>query len=196
VLGSPAVPPSGTGFDAVADIARRRAQGWLTFGQMFTAPTPAWVVELRSGAVRERLEVAVGWRSGELQGFGPLMLTFGVFDRAARRRTVEQDLQLLTTAHAEFIDADVLDAAHAACELLHQLSADESAAWSSGSLPRARELRVQQDRELRGEAGDTLQQACAAILDGTSQQPYVALGQLCQLWVGTERAGSSPADES
>jgi hypothetical protein len=179
----------------VADIAGHRAQGWLTFGQIFTAPTPAWVAELRSGAVRQRLEMAVGWRTGEVADFGAALLTLGVFDRAARRRTVDQDLESLRAAYAELANAepanaDLLDAAHGACELLHQLSGDESMAWSSGGLPRARELRVRQDRELRGEAGDRLQQACVAILAGGSLSPYNALGQLCQLWVGKERAGS------
>jgi hypothetical protein len=196
VRGTPAVPPTGTGFAAVAEIARRRAQGWLTFGPMFSAPTPDWVVELRSGAVRQHLEVAVGWRTGEVADFGPSMLTLGVFDRAARRRTVEQDLESLTAAYATLADTDMLDAAHGACELLHQLSADESMAWSSGNLPRARELRVHQDRELRGDAGDRLQQASAAILGGTAGPPYLALAQLCELWVGMERAGSSFADGS
>jgi hypothetical protein len=196
VPGTPDIPASGAGFAAVADIARRRAQGWLTFGQMFTAPTPAWVVELRSGAVRQRLQDAVGWRTGEVADFGPSMLTLGVYDRAAHRRTVAHDFKSLTAAYAELADADLLDAAHGACELLRQLSADESMAWSSGSLPRARELRVHQDRELRGATGDRLQQTCAAILGGTPRPPYAALGQLCQLWVAMERAGSSFAEGS
>jgi hypothetical protein len=193
VLGTPAVPPTGTGFAAVADIARRRSQGWLTFGQMFIAPSPAWVGELRSGAVRQRLEAAVGWRTGEVADFRPAMLTLGVFDRGARRRTADQDLESLTAAYAELADADRLDAAHGACELLHQLSADESEAWSTGSLTRARELRIHQDQELRGDAGDRLQQACAAMLSGMSRPPYTALGQLCHLWVGMERAAGSAA---
>jgi hypothetical protein len=62
-------------------------------------------------------------------------------------------------------------------------------------LARARELRVHQDGELRGAAGNRLQQACAAILGGTPRPPYAALGRLCQLWVGVERAGSSFAQE-
>jgi hypothetical protein len=194
VRGTPAVPPTGTGFAAVADIARRRAQGWLTFGQLFAAPTPEWVSELRSGAVRERLESAVGWRSGELDDFGPSMLTLGAFDRGARRRAVEQDLELLTVAHAELATAQMLDSAHGACDLLRQLSADEAAGWSTGNLPAARELRVHQDRALRGEAGDVLQQACATILGGAPRPPYAAFVALCQVWVGKERAGSSIAE--
>ena len=195
MLGSPAVPPFGTGLDAVADIARRRAQGWMTFGQIFTTPTSAWVGEARSGEVRQRLEAAVGWRSGELQDYGPAMLTLGAFDRAARRRSVEWDVRWLTTAFTEMADRDDLEAAHGGCELLHQLCADESMAWTSGSLPRARRLRVRQDQELHGEAGDMLHRACAVIIDG-ARQPYQALGQLCRLWVDTERAGSSFADGS
>jgi hypothetical protein len=130
VPGTPGVPPSGTGFSAVADIARRRAQGWLTFAQLFTAPTPAWVLELRSGAVRQRLEAAVGWRTGEVADFGPSLLTLGVYDRGAGRRTVAHDFRSLTSAYAEVADTDMLDAARGACELLQQLSTDESMAWS------------------------------------------------------------------
>ena len=194
--GDPAVPRPGTGFPAVAEIARRRALGWLAFGEIFVKPTPAWVDEMRSGGFRERLEVAVGWRTGEVADFAPAMLTLGAFDRGARRRSSGQDLLSLGAAFADLADAAVLERAEGACALLSLLTADESAAWSSGDLRGARELRVHEDQELRGEAGDVLQQACAAILGRAPRPPYVALVQLCQLWVGKERTGSSIADTS
>ena len=90
----------------------------------------------------------------------------------------------------------MLERVAGACTLLHGLTADESAAWSSGIYERARALRVHEDLELRGEAGDVLQHACAEILGGAPRPPYVALVQLCQLWVGKERTGSNIADAS
>lgn len=196
MTGIPSTPPVGSGLDAVCDIARRRALGWAMFGQMFTAPTHTWVDDLRSGAVRRRLEAAIGWRAGELEDFGPPMLVVGAYERSARRRTREDDLERLAAAFVGLADADILDAAQGACELLHQLGEDEVVAWSSGRLPRARELRVHQDRELRGEAGDRLELACAVVVDGVPREPYLSLGRLCRLWVDRERSGSSFADNS
>ena len=136
VSGDPAVPRPGTGFPAVADIARRRALGWLAFGEIFVNPTPAWVEEMRSGGFRERLEVAIGWRTGEVADFAPAMLTLGAFDRGARRRSSEQDLLSLGAAYADLADAAVLERVEGACTLLHGLTADESAAWSWGIYER------------------------------------------------------------
>lgn len=192
--GIPAAPPAGSGLDAVADIARRRAEGWAVFGHLFAAPTTQWAIDLRGGDVRRRLEAAIGWRDGELQDFGPPMLVLGAYERSARRRTLELDLQRLTDAFATMADADVLTAANGACELLHVLATDESVAWSATRLPRARELRIHQDRELRGEAGDCLRQACEAVIEGLPREPYVALGRVCGLWVDRERSGSSFAE--
>lgn len=161
---------------------------------MFAAPTTGWIVDIREGAVRARLERAIGWRTGELKDFGSPMLVLGAFERSARRRTVEGDLRNLTAAFGSMADEDVLAAAAGAGELLRVLGSDESVAWATGRLPRARDLRVRQDAELKGDAGASVRQACNEIVGTTSNGVYLALGQLCRLWLDREVAGSSFVD--
>ncbi len=187
----PATPPIGAGFDAVSEIARRRAQGWFTFARVFGPPSPGWVADLRGGLVRQYLETAIGWRKGELSEFGTPILTLGVFERSSRRRTVELDCDRLTTAFGELAPVACFEAAANACELLHRLCIDEAAAWASEALLEARDLRLRQSRELRGELGEMLNVACTELVARKPRQPYLALGQLAGVWVERERAGSS-----
>jgi len=187
----PAVPPLGKGFDAVSEIARRRAQGWNTFARAFSAPSLDWVAELRGGLVRKCLELAIGWREGELSDFGAPILTLGAFERSSRRRALELDFDRLTTAFGELATVASLEAAGGACELLHRLCAEEAVAWESGVLRRARDLRLRQSQELRGDVGQVLSVVCAELVDRNPRQPYLALGQLGRVWVERERAGSS-----
>lgn len=187
----PALPPVGTGFEAVSEIARRRAQGWTTFADGFTSPSVEWVVELRSGVVRQRLEGAIGWRAGELSDFGAPILILGAFERSSRRRDLAADVERLTAAFGELATIASFEAAGGACELLARLCADEAVAWASGQLAKARALRLHQSQELRGEAGEMLIAAAAEIVQRKPRQPYLALGQLSHLWVDRERAGSS-----
>jgi len=192
----PAVPPAGTGMAAVAEISRRRADGWEAFADVFTFPTPSWVDELRGGAVRQRLELAIGWREGELTDFGPPILTLGAFERSSRRRTADLDLERLTAAFGPLSTIGLFEEAGAACQLMNRLGRDEAVSWSAGRVPRARELRLRQSHELRGEAGDALTAACAEMVDNRPRQPYLSLSQLCGLWVDRERSGSTFAARS
>ena len=191
LLGSRPVALGGTGLAAVAELGRRRSHGRDTLGHLFRPPTLDWVAQVRDGLVRQRLEEAVGWRTGELQSFGPPLLMLGAFERSGRRRTREQDLTMMVTAFTTMAEVAPFDEAQSACELLHRLCADESTAWSAGDLPRARALRVHQHEELAAGAGGALDQACVAVLESTPRQPYAALAQVAQLWLDRERGGSS-----
>lgn len=192
--GSRPVALGGTGLSAIAELARRRSTGWAALAETFAAPTPAWVAAVREGRVRQSWEDAVGWRTGELEGFGPPLLVLGSFERSSRRRELDHDIATLSEAF-DASDDGSFDAALAACELLHRLCSDEASAWSAGQLPKARALRVHQHDELHADAGEALGAGCAAMLATQPRQPYLALTQVGRLWVDRERGGSSFVNE-
>lgn len=194
--GSRPVVLGGTGLGAVAELARRRKAGWAALAEIFAAPTPAWVADAREGRVRQRWEDAVGWRTGELEGFGPPLLVLGSFERSSRRRELDHDIATLHDAFDSLAEIGSFGAALAACELLHRLCADEAVAWSAGQLPKARALRVHQHDELNSDAGEALGAGCALMLAAQPRQPYLALTQVGRLWVDRERGGSSFVNET
>lgn len=180
-----------TGLAAVAELARRRSDGWSALTPLFQTPTRDWVGQLRDGTVRQRWEDAVGWRSGELAGYGPPLISLGAFERSSRRRDLDHDLATLTTTFDRITnDCGDLEDAAVACDLLYRLCADEAVAWSAGNLPRARGLRVHQHEELGAEAGIALREGCATILAAAPRQPYLALAQVGKQWVDGECRGS------
>lgn len=196
MLGLEYHPPSGSGLDAVAEVARRRLTGWGVLGCVFTAPTLDWTQRLRDGRTHADLLSAVSWRDGQLTAFVRPMIALATYARVSRRRTEEDDLQRLSAEfiRLEQVDEAAFEQAAALCELMKGLCRDEAAAWSRSDARRGRDLRAYQSRLLASQDARGFAETSSALIAGEPREPYLALAMLCAQWftveVGVEVAES------